>query len=287
MSFQHKNTGSGVMLNLSGSPVVKAFLAGSFSGTCSTVLFQPLDLIKTRMQQVQETRLGMFGATKQVIVKENLLGLWRGLAPSLVRTVPGVGIYFSSMHTLKTSLFQGSPSPTQSLFVGAFSRTLAGCLMIPVTIVKIRSESGQYDYKGVFNALRAIKNAEGLRGLTSGLVPTLMRDVPFSGIYLMFYEKLKGVAATHSNGHAELEKFGCGIGAGILASAVTQPADVVKTRLQLKTGSSILVVMQEIAIQDGVRGFFVGGVPRMLRRTMMAALAWTVYEQAMRNIGIK
>jgi len=45
--------------------------------------------------------------------------------------------------------------------------------------------------------------------------------------------------------------------------------------------------MQEIAIQDGVRGFFVGGVPRMLRRTMMAALAWTVYEQAMRNIGIK
>ncbi len=54
-----------------------------------------------------------------------------------------------------------------------------------------RSESGQYDYKGVFNALRAIKNAEGLRGLTSGLVPTLMRDVPFSGIYLMFYEKLK------------------------------------------------------------------------------------------------
>ena len=54
-----------------------------------------------------------------------------------------------------------------------------------------RSESGQYEYKGVFKALRAIKNAEGLRGLTSGLVPTLMRDVPFSGIYLMFYEKLK------------------------------------------------------------------------------------------------
>ena len=62
---------------------------------------------------------------------------------------------------------------------------------------------------------------------------------------------------------------------------------MVKTKLQLTTGSSILVVMQDIAAKDGVRGFFVGGVPRMLRRTMMAALAWTVYEQAMRNIGIK
>ena len=36
----------------SASPVVKSFLAGSLSGTCSTLMFQPLDLIKTRVQQV-------------------------------------------------------------------------------------------------------------------------------------------------------------------------------------------------------------------------------------------
>ena len=33
------------------NPVMKAFLAGSLSGTCSTLLFQPLDLVKTRVQQ--------------------------------------------------------------------------------------------------------------------------------------------------------------------------------------------------------------------------------------------
>ena len=37
------------------NPVMKAFLAGSLSGTCSTLLFQPLDLVKTRVQQ-QDTR---------------------------------------------------------------------------------------------------------------------------------------------------------------------------------------------------------------------------------------
>lgn len=31
-------------------PALKAFVCGSFSGTCSTLLFQPLDLIKTRLQ---------------------------------------------------------------------------------------------------------------------------------------------------------------------------------------------------------------------------------------------
>lgn len=34
-------------------PAIKAFLCGCVSGTCSTLLFQPLDLIKTRLQTSQ------------------------------------------------------------------------------------------------------------------------------------------------------------------------------------------------------------------------------------------
>ena len=34
-------------------PALKAFLCGSLSGTCSTLLFQPLDLVKTRLQTMQ------------------------------------------------------------------------------------------------------------------------------------------------------------------------------------------------------------------------------------------
>uniref|UniRef100_A0A0L8FT75 Uncharacterized protein n=3 Tax=Octopus bimaculoides TaxID=37653 RepID=A0A0L8FT75_OCTBM len=30
--------------------IIKSFLAGSLSGTCSALLFQPLDLVKTRLQ---------------------------------------------------------------------------------------------------------------------------------------------------------------------------------------------------------------------------------------------
>lgn len=39
-------------------PVIKAFLCGSISGTCSTLLFQPLDLLKTRLQTLQPSDLG-------------------------------------------------------------------------------------------------------------------------------------------------------------------------------------------------------------------------------------
>lgn len=44
------NCFSNNLLSLFQYPILKAFLAGSFSGTFSTVLFQPLDLLKTRLQ---------------------------------------------------------------------------------------------------------------------------------------------------------------------------------------------------------------------------------------------
>lgn len=52
-----------------------------------------------------------------------------------------------------------------------------------------------YKYNSIGEALRLIHKYEGLKGLSSGLVPTLLRDAPYSGLYLMFYTQLKSLAA--------------------------------------------------------------------------------------------
>ena len=64
-------------------------------------------------------------------------------------------------------------------------------------------------------------------------MPTLVRDAPYSGLYLMFYTQLKQIATTSliqihpaldvkDNGYlASLTHFSCGITAGLLASVVS------------------------------------------------------------------
>ncbi|XP_043298291.1 mitochondrial glycine transporter isoform X3 [Cervus canadensis] len=280
-------------------PVIKAFLCGSISGTCSTLLFQPLDLLKTRLQTLQPSahgsrRVGMLALLRNVVRTESLLGLWKGMSPSIVRCVPGVGIYFGTLYSLKQYFLRGHP-PTalESVILGVGSRSVAGVCMSPITVIKTRYESGRYGYESIYAALRNIYHSEGFRGLFSGLTATLLRDAPFSGIYLMFYSQTKNVVL---HGTDQLDavlvpvvNFSCGIFAGILASLVTQPADVIKTHMQLSPmkfrwiGQAVMLIFKDY----GLRGFFQGSVPRALRRTLMAAMAWTVYEEMMAKMGLK
>ncbi|XP_017777288.1 PREDICTED: solute carrier family 25 member 38-A-like isoform X1 [Nicrophorus vespilloides] len=279
-------------------PLAKAFLAGSFSGTFSTILFQPLDLVKTRLQNPTSAILnaragtGMVTIFATIVQQEHLRGLWRGMAPSITRCVPGVGLYFCSLDYLKTKFFEDrTPGALQSVALGMFARCMSGVALIPITVVKTRYESGVYGYNGVASALKEIYKTEGFKGMTCGLIPTLFRDAPFSGLYLMFYTQSKQMIPedllnTH---YATPMHFTCGITAGILASVVTQPADVLKTKMQLYPNkfNGIWSVMVYVHGKYGVQGYFKGMVPRMLRRTLMAAMAWTVYESITKSIGLK
>lgn len=228
-----------------------------------------------------------------IVQQEHVRGLWKGMTPSIARCVPGVGLYFSSLHWLKTkfSIDDKNLSALQSVTLGAVARSMSGALLIPITVVKTRFESGVYSYSGVVDALRQIYKIEGCRGLSAGLLPTLFRDAPFSGLYLMFYTRAKNALPQElfQSQYVAPVNFTCGITAGILASVVTQPADVIKTKMQLYPYkfNGVWSVVVYVHNKYGVKGYFKGMVPRMLRRTLMAAMAWTVYEQITKNIGLK
>ncbi|KAJ2946212.1 hypothetical protein O0L34_g5147 [Tuta absoluta] len=285
-------------------PVLKAFLAGSFSGTFSTILFQPLDLVKTRLQNPGQhvvatingrIQPGMITIFANIVRHEHIAGLWRGMVPSIARCVPGVGLYFSSLHWLKAKLGKTRNQDIgalEAVMLGVVARSMSGVALIPITVIKTRYESGVYKYTSLGGALKAIYKAEGIRGLSCGLGPTLARDAPFSGLYLMFYTQAKQSCPKEwlaSPTAASVVHFSCGVAAGVLASLATNPADVLKTNMQLYPDKFPNAFSAAMYVQQtyGVRGYFKGAVPRMLRRTLMAAVAWTVFEEITRSIGLK
>ena len=126
----------------------------------------------------------------RAIVRESgVTGLWAGVTPSLWRTVPGVGIYFLLFHKAAGGKTLGT---SEALVVGGLTRIAAGTLLIPVTVVKTRWEARGADrQEGLGKALKGLAKGEGLRGLAAGLVPTLLRDAPYSALYLAVYTSLQ------------------------------------------------------------------------------------------------
>jgi len=192
-------------------------------------------------------------------------------------------------------------SHTANLVTGAIARVMAGFAMMPVTVLKVRYESDYYAYRSLWGAGRDIVRAEGVRGLFSGSGATAVRDAPYAGLYVVFYEQSKrtlgalfrgspspspqsdrSIAKTpNSSPPSTSINFVSGALAACLATTITNPFDVVKTRLQLmpsKYGNMVRAV-RLIVRDDGVRSLFGGLGLRISRKALSSALAWTVYEE--------
>ncbi|XP_062508159.1 mitochondrial glycine transporter-like [Corticium candelabrum] len=268
--------------------VHKSFLFGCVSGLSSTVLLQPLDVVKTRLQLRSgiSSRLarknGMTSVFLHIFRSEHPLALYKGLLPSMVRIVPGVGIYFSTLTFLSNHL-NLHPSPVQSLFVAAVARFCACVALHPFTVIKTQLESGLFKYSGMLQAIKEISRVGGLKGLYRGLGATVARDVPFSSCYFMFYNMMKQSELFESYFVVppSAAHFLSGIVAGTLASLITHPPDVIKTRLQAEPQQYRHAVhaFVDIVQTESPRTFFSGILPRLIRRTLVAAISWTVYER--------
>ncbi|XKL66754.1 hypothetical protein PGB90_010174 [Kerria lacca] len=268
------------------SDILNSFILGSLSGTISALMFQPLDVVKTRLQHISKcstgTHVSYFNIFKNIYNTQGITGFWKGLSPTLVRCIPGVGMYFCTLHVLNKNINREEAPIFQTILVGAMARASSTFCFMPFTILKTRFESGEYHYRGLFHALHKIYQTEGWRGFSRGLVPTIVRDVPFSGLYYLFYTRMKIFAGiNNSTSNFSMKIWLCGISAGCLASFITQPADVIKTYMQLypKEFSHYSSGLYFIYQKFGISGYFNGLFIRLTRRTLVTSMSWTVYER--------
>ena len=79
--------------------------------------------------------------------------------------------------------------------------------------------------------------------------------------------------------------FGSGILAAGLATAITNPFDSIKTRIQLQPGvyRNMFHAARKMVGEEGVKCLFDGLGLRMGRKALSSALAWTLYEELIRR----
>ncbi|KAI8475689.1 MAG: mitochondrial carrier domain-containing protein [Monoraphidium minutum] len=265
-------------------PAIVSAVSGGLSGAMISACVQPLDVLRTRMQA--DAALGSqksMGQTLRVLLKEGgVRGMWRGTGPTVVRLSLGAGINFVVLERLKAFMLHGLPPSQgqlgflQAALVGGASRALSAAVMSPVTLVKTRMEYGgpmAVQYKGTWDALSTIASQEGARGLFRGLGPTVLANAPFSALYYMFYTRIKHALAEEGRPQVAVNLVSGLIGA-TAATLLTQPSDVVRTRVQLGLGTGG-------APPGGAAGAAAaaaaGGAARP--NALQTALVWTLYEE--------
>ena len=304
--------------------VVWHLLAGLGSGVASAVILQPLDLLKTRRQQAGRPSLSAVLRELGNSQDHLLASLWRGTVPSALRTGLGSALYFTTLNALRQNVSvitspgakegtignrahgHSSSLPRLSnaanMLTGALARTLAGFVLMPLTVIKVRYESSMYSYRSLGSATTDIYSSGGIRGFFSGFGATAVRDAPYAGLYVLLYEQLKrrlsSLATTYrveAGSEASLQRlddglsasinFSSGILAGAGCSVISNPFDAVKTRIQLQPNSyrNMVHAARKMVAEDGVRSLWNGLMLRMSRKALSSALAWTVYEELIRK----
>lgn len=302
--------------------VKHSMMAGAFAGMISRVVVAPLDVIKIRMQVQVEPVLrlassktlgkytGIAQCARTILKEEGARGLWAGTVPALFLWVPYTAVQFAALGEFKKiSIEKGlNPDKPPLAFVGgAVAGAAATVVTYPFDVMRtvLAAQGSPRVYNSLPEAFLGILKTRGPQGLYAGVGVTLLEIAPASAIQFGAYAALKDLAEKNGAGSgsdtsSSLINAGCGFGAGSIARLIIHPLDVVKKRFQVaglakslrygervasKEFSSFASAFNAILKREGVRGFYKGLTPGLIKSAPASAITFAAYEVATRFLA--
>ncbi|XP_074652155.1 mitochondrial glutathione transporter SLC25A40-like [Tubulanus polymorphus] len=239
---------------------------------------------------------GTIDAFVKITRHEGLRSLWSGLPPTLVMAVPATMIYFTAYDQLKVRMGFNESGNKNKVWIpavaGSMARVFAAAVISPLELIRTKMQSQKLSYMDIGKAVNLALERGGVMSLWSGLVPTVLRDVPFSAIYWSGYELLKGLFLSQKVQQGQKLSLSdfliSGACSGMVAAVLTLPFDVIKTHRQIELGEASLTdkriskstvsLMKTIYRQQGITGLFAGTVPRIVKVVPACAIMISSYE---------
>ncbi|OJJ45470.1 hypothetical protein ASPZODRAFT_17686 [Penicilliopsis zonata CBS 506.65] len=226
------------------------FVNGGLAGMTATVVIQPIDMIKVRLQLAGEgVRTGPrptpLGVARDIIASGKVLDLYTGLSAGLLRqavyTTARLGFFDTFMGALHKRAAEANRNITfaERGAAGLAAGGIAAMIGNPADLALIRMQSdglkppeARANYRSVVDALTRISKAEGVGALWAGASPTVVRAMALNFGQLAFFSESKAQLKAHTTLSSTNQTFVASGIAGFFASFLSLPFDFVKTRLQ-------------------------------------------------------
>ncbi|KAJ2987309.1 hypothetical protein NUW58_g4579 [Xylaria curta] len=296
------------------SPAFVESIAGLTAGSIATLVVHPLDIVKTlhRSNVATSQTLTTLSVIRTLTrTPHPVAALYRGLTPNLLGNASSwASFFFFKARAENAILAVKGRSPggeavaltPQDYFIasgvaGMFTQVLTN----PIWVLKTRMLSSDHGAVGAYPSMWAgaaqLLRTEGWRGLYRGLGISLF-GVSHGAVQFAVYDPLKQMYIERWQMNARGERSPDGLKkqwmtneatliissvSKLVAGAVTYPYQVIRSRLQNydaeeRFGRGIRGVVQRTWREEGLRGFYRGIIPGVVRVMPATWVTFLVYE---------
>lgn len=275
------------------------FLAGAIAGISEILVMYPLDVVKTRFQLSvgRSEYTGMMDCLISIVKKEGVNRLYRGILPPILMEAPKRATKFSANEQwgkFYRNLF-GREKMDQglSLITGATAGATESFVVVPFELVKVRlqDKTNASKYKGSFDCIKKIIQAEGLFSLYNGLEATMFRHVTWNaGYFGVIFSVQDKIRTLKWKTDERFNNFVAGTLGGITGTVLNTPFDVAKSRIQnipripgqIPKYNWAIPSLWTIFKEEGFHALYKGFLPKVIRLGPGGGILLVVFDQVIR-----
>ncbi|KLO13980.1 mitochondrial carrier [Schizopora paradoxa] len=296
----------------SGSHVrIVGMFAGVGSGLTKVAVGHGFDTIKTRLQcSPPGTYKGAIDCLKQTVRNESIFALYKGAIPPAVGWAFIDSALLGSLHNYRLFLIRNGMTETtpgssteRLTVVGHGLAGLAAGLTsafpaTPMELIKVKLQlqmqryAVDREFKGPIHCIRQIIAIQGIPGLWTGFTGSLLFRSNFMWMFACYEILMRGFSRFDNTSFALNTGTATFLSGGFASFGfwfMAMPADNIKNRMMATPlashRQSALRVAKAIIQSEGVKGFYRGMTPVVLRAFPVNASALFVYEGLMRVFG--